>query len=182
MRWYLDKHHIKKLNTFYVRMRFWRMMFARKMHKRLDLTLASEMKNVCLLSTKANDHISDIMQFIGTDLREQYELEETSHDKPTMNVDDLLLLLYHHWALCTDHYAIERERIQHALLILFIVYTSARPGTIVEGGGYRNTNDCLKYKDIELFKVRDPEDTSKHILIMKIRLRLMKGKRNKGAP
>lgn len=28
MRWYLDKHDVKKLNTFYVRMRFWRMMYA----------------------------------------------------------------------------------------------------------------------------------------------------------
>ena len=163
-------------------MRFWRMMYARKIHKRLELPLASEMKNVGLLSTKANDHISNITQFIGTDLREQYELEETSDDKPTMNIDDLFLLLYHHWALCTDHYAIERERIQHALLILFIVYTSTRPGTIVEGGGYQNSNDCLKYKDIELFKVRDTEDASKHILIMNMRLRLMKGKRNKEAP
>lgn len=83
--------------------------------------------------------------------------------------------------LCTDRYAIERERIQHALLILLMVYTTARPSTILPGNK-SNSNDCIKDKDIELFKVRDPEDKSNHILVMKIRLRLMKGRRNKGAP
>lgn len=62
-----------------------------------------------------------------------------------------------------------------------MVYTTARPSTILPGNK-SNSNDCIKYKDIELFKVRDPEDKSNHILVMKIRLRLMKGRRNKGAP
>lgn len=181
MRWYLDKHDVKKLNTFYVRMPFWRMMYSRKMQKRLDLAMASEMKNVCLLLFRARVYVSDGKQFIGVDLRVEYDLDETSDDKPTMNVDDLFLLLYHHWMLCTDRYAIERERIQHALLILLMVYTTARPSTILPGNK-SNSNDCIKYKDIELFKVRDPEDKSNHILVMKIRLRLMKGRRNKGAP
>jgi len=108
-----------------------------------------------------------------------------------MNVDDLLLI-YHH-----------RERVQHALLILLNLH-SARPGIVVQFCGYRgsnayskdylnsetivtlhaswNSNNCLEYKDIEIFKVRDPENPSVHILIMKVRRRLMKGKRSKGAP
>lgn len=151
------------------------------MQKRLDLAMASEMKNVCLLLFRARVYVSDGKQFIGVDLRVEYDLDETLDDKPTMNVDALFLLLYHHWMLCTDRYAIERERIQHALLILLMVYTKARPSTILPGNK-SNSNDCIKYKDIELFKVRDPEDKSNHILVMKIRLRLMKGRRNKGAP
>ena len=99
-----------------------------------------------------------------------------------MSVDDLLQLLHHHWALCTDYYSIERQRVQHALIILLMVYTSARPGTLVEGSGYYDTDDCLKYKDIEIFKVRDPEMPSRNILIMMVTLRLMKGRRNKGLP
>ncbi len=59
MRWYLDKHDVKKLNTVYVRMRFWRMMYERKMQKRLDLAMASEMKNVCLLLLRARAYVSD---------------------------------------------------------------------------------------------------------------------------
>ena len=72
-----------------------------------------------------------------------------------MNVDDFLLLLHHHWTLSTDYYTTERERVQLALIILFMACTTARPSTLVEGGGYRGTNDCLKYKDIEMFKIKD---------------------------
>jgi hypothetical protein len=70
-----------------------------------------------------------------------------------MSIDDLLQLL-HHWVLSTDYYSVERQRVQHALLILLMAYTSARKGALVEGSGYYNTNDCPKYKDIECFKVR----------------------------
>jgi hypothetical protein len=68
-----------------------------------------------------------------------------------MSVDDLLQLLHHHWVMCTDYDAIERQCVQHALIILLMVYTSARAGTIVEGGGYYDANDCLK-EDIEISK------------------------------
>ena len=47
MHWYLDKHNIKKLDTFYVRMRYWRMMYARKVYEKMDLIMAAEMKSVC---------------------------------------------------------------------------------------------------------------------------------------
>ncbi|KAI9763720.1 MAG: hypothetical protein M1839_006318 [Geoglossum umbratile] len=165
MHWYLDKHNIKKLDTFYVRMRYWRMMYARKMYEKMDLIMAAEMKS-----------------FISTILRVEYDLSETAQVKPTMSVDDLLQLLHHFWALCTDYYPVERQRVQHALLILLMAYTSARPGALVEGSGYYNTNDCLKYKDIEIFEVRDSECPSRNILIMTVTLRIMKGKRNKGSP
>lgn len=46
--------------------------------------------------------------------------------------------------------------------------------------GYRYTNDGPKYKDIEIFKVRDPEYPLQQVFIMRVRLRLMKGARNTG--
>ena len=93
-----------------------------------------------------------------------------------MNVDDFLLLLHHHWALSTDYYTIERERVQLALIILFMACTTARPSTLVGGGGYYNTNDCLKYK------IKDPGNTHRDVFLMRVKFRLMKGKRNKGLP
>jgi hypothetical protein len=36
--------------------------------------------------------------------------------------------------------------------------TSARPGTLVESSGYIRSNDALKWKDIELYMVKHPED------------------------
>ena len=62
--------------------------------------------------------------------------------------------------------------------------TAARPGTIIEGGGYRqeNESDSLKYKDIRLHLVKDPRNPTRRRLLMLIRLRLMKGYRNRGSP
>jgi len=99
-----------------------------------------------------------------------------------MNVDDFLLLLHHHWALSTDYYTIEWERVQLTLIILFIACTTVRPSTLVEGGGYYGTNDCLKYKDIEIFKIKDLGNPGCHVFLMRVKFHLMKGKRNKGLP
>ena len=99
-----------------------------------------------------------------------------------MNVDDFLLLLHHHWALSTDYYTIERERVQLALIILFMACTTTHPSTLVEGSGYYGTNDCLKYKDIEIFKIKDLGNPGYHVFLMRVKFHLMKGKRNKGLP
>lgn len=72
----------------------------------------------------------------------------------------MYLLLYHYYAISDEYYLYERERIQHGLIILLIIGTSIRPATLVEGGGYYNSNECLKYKDIKIFKVRDLESPS----------------------
>jgi hypothetical protein len=55
-------------------------------------------------------------------------------------------VLHHHWTVYTEYY---RQRLQHALLILLCAGTSARPGILIEGGGYYDENDALKYKDIK---------------------------------
>ena len=103
-------------------------------------------------------------------------------EKPVVDVDDLYIILRHHYAISDDYYAHERERIQHSLLILFMTCTTARPATLIEGCGYHNSNECLKYKDIEIFKVRDPTYPEQQVFLMKVTLRLMKGKRNAGLP
>jgi len=81
--------------------------------------------------------------------KEEYELSEISQFRATMNNDDVLAVLHHHWAVCNDYYPVERQRLQHALLILLCAGTSARTGTIIEGGGYYDKNDALKYKVAE---------------------------------
>ena len=59
--------------------------------------------------------------------------------------------------------------------------TTARPGTLVVSSGYmRKGNDALKWKDIELFMVKHPEDPTCQTLLMRVRHRLNKGKRNQG--
>jgi hypothetical protein len=46
MHWYLDKHNVVKADSFWVKMRFWRMAVARKLLKELDWVLRQDMKAV----------------------------------------------------------------------------------------------------------------------------------------
>lgn len=46
MHWYLDTHEVRALDTLYVQMRFWRMMYAHRLRVRIDLGVTSQMKNV----------------------------------------------------------------------------------------------------------------------------------------
>ncbi|OXV07667.1 hypothetical protein Egran_04567 [Elaphomyces granulatus] len=46
--------------------------------------------------------------------------------------------------------------------------TSARPGTLVESSGYMRSNDALKWKDIELYMVKHPEDPACEVLLMRV--------------
>jgi len=47
--------------------------------------------------------------------------------------------------------------------------TTARPGTLVVSSGYmRKGKDALKWKDIELFMVKHPEELSCQTLLMRV--------------
>ncbi len=48
-----------------------------------------------------------------------------------MNVDDVFLVLHHHWALDTATFPDGRQRLQIALLILISAYTATQPETLV---------------------------------------------------
>lgn len=49
-------------------------------------------------------------------LKEEFGLDPTVKPKPVMGVDDLLLVLIHHWAKDQSGYPIERQRV-HPLSI-----------------------------------------------------------------
>ncbi len=48
-----------------------------------------------------------------------------------MNVDDIYLVLYHHWVLDATIYPDGRQRLQVSFLILISAYTATRPGALV---------------------------------------------------
>lgn len=97
-----------------------------------------------------------------------------------MSVDDLFNLFHHFWVFSASYYYTERDRIQHALVMLLMVYTSARPSTLLETDAYKGSDASLRYKDISLFVVHDPLDRDKKTILMKIKMRLYKGRRNAG--
>jgi len=71
-----------------------------------------------------------------------------------MNVDDVYLVLHHHWVLDTSVFPDERQRLQLALLILLHAYTATRPAALV----YRPT-DRKKLREHYIgWENDDPDD------------------------
>jgi Protein of unknown function (DUF3435) len=60
-----------------------------------------------------------------------YNLDTSTREKPVMNVDDIYLILYHHWVMDTTIFPDGRQRVQLALLVLKMAYTATRPAALV---------------------------------------------------
>ncbi|OXV05845.1 hypothetical protein Egran_06385, partial [Elaphomyces granulatus] len=97
--------------------------------------------------------------------------------QPVVNVDDLLYLTYHTVAISNIWFPTARSRQQHSTLRKMMAATAARPGTLVESTGYIQSNDCLKYKDLELYMIKNLEVPTCKALVLRVKHRLNKGKR-----
>jgi len=75
-----------------------------------------------------------------------------TREKPVMNVDDIFLILHHHWVLDTSIVPNERQRLQLALLLLLSAYTATRPGALV----YKVTS--RPWSEKLLLKLGDEDD------------------------
>src|SRR2546423_15685414 len=73
----------------------------------------------------------DLSQYIDGYLTRKYSLDTTTREKPVMNVDDVFLILHHHWVLDTSIFPDERQRLQLAFLLLLSAYTATRPAALV---------------------------------------------------
>jgi Protein of unknown function (DUF3435) len=72
--------------------------------------------------------------------------------------------------------------VQFPLLLLMTAYTSSRPGALIKSSCVRGSNDALCYGDVVLRVLPNPEEPERHILVIEVTLRFMKGKRNKSQP
>ena len=70
-------------------------------------------------------------KFINTELKIEYDLEDTAKPKPVAGVDDLLLLLTQYWARDESVYRTEDDRHDVATIMLFQAYTGGRPAEFV---------------------------------------------------
>ena len=86
-----------------------------------------------------------------------FALKQTGRFRGTVNADDVVAILHHHWVLCNDHYPEERQRLQHAIMDIFCSSTTARAGTVVESSCYFGRNEAVEYRDVELYALRDSE-------------------------
>ncbi len=95
--------------------------------------------------------------------------------KPMLNVNDLLTILQYHWALDTNTFPHERQRVQLALILLMAAFTATRPGAIVEGAHTKNSNKVLCYKDIQLTLLQNPEVGNRDVFVIEVTLYHTKG-------
>jgi hypothetical protein len=126
-----------------------------------------------------------------------------------MNVDDIYLVIHHHWVQDTSVFPDERQRLQLALLILLHAYTATRPAALVyksidrrklkeryigwedESGSDADINDemdleweeikTLCYEDVTLLMLPNPEG-KRDILVMEVKLKYTKGAKKKPRP
>ena len=104
----------------------------------------SDMINaVCKHHLRANLCMLIRSQYIKNDLTTKFSLVLGIKDKATCSVTDLFNLLHYHWCQDADT---GRYRVQAALLIQLIAYTSSRPGAIIESNCYKGLSQVLKYK------------------------------------
>ena len=115
-------------------------------------------------------------------LQDEYGLDLSIRDKPTLGVEDLLVILRYHWCFDTASVPHERYTVQLPLLILMTAFTASRPGALVESGCAHGSNEALRYRDVVLRVLPNPGNSNDRILAMEVSLHFMKGRRNKSKP
>ena len=100
----------------------------------------------------------------------------------TVEHNTLLGMLHYHWKFDNEIFPFERERVQLATVLLFLAYTGAKPGAIVESsaGGIRGSNEALLYRDVKL-RLLQPSGNAP-LLVLEVTIRLDKGKRKRPSP
>ncbi|OAX77523.1 hypothetical protein ACJ72_08176, partial [Emergomyces africanus] len=164
LRWYLETHNVRSLTDFLIFIRFWRLYYCSELNKgSFPYDLKHQTKNL-----------------VCGQLKKEFDLSETVKFQPYVNSDDLLYHLYHSLAISNIFYVTNRQRNQHATLRKMMTATSARPGTLVCNTDYcRQKKNALCWGDIELFMIVNSDHPSCKILLMHVKHRLNKSKRNK---
>lgn len=85
----------------------------------------------------------EVVKFINSSLTHDYKLDIMPKSKPVARVDELLLLLTHHWARDESVYSIEDDRLDVATITLFLAYTGARPAEFVHASKGHASKDPL---------------------------------------
>ncbi|KAJ3498203.1 hypothetical protein NLG97_g1302 [Lecanicillium saksenae] len=144
-----------------------------------------------------NEEIND---YINGYLTIRYQLDTSVKEKPVMDVDDVYLVLHHHWVHDTSVFPDERQRIQLALMILIQAYTATRPRVLAykklskeaiydhyfgsdEEGQPKYAEEwdpkeddfkTICYRDVKLVLLKNP-DGGRDLPVMEVTLRFTKG-------
>ncbi|KAJ5089482.1 hypothetical protein N7532_008166 [Penicillium argentinense] len=141
--------------------RYWRMWIREETDRPLPLDLSRKVTH--LTSTLSNE----------------WNFDKGAKEQPTINIDDLLFTTWHLLAVCDLTFPTFRMLLQLNTLRKMMCSTTARPGTLIESNAHENAGDVLKWKDVALFMVKHPQDPNRRELLMRVKQRLIKRRRNK---
>lgn len=117
---------------------------------------------------------TDVLGYINTTLREK-GLTIVRREKLIADQLDVAWLLTYLWCYDEFEYSNPRQRVQLSFILLIIIYTGTRPGTVVESSAYRGSNEAICYKDFEVIGLPDSNGGTEWVL--KLRFRYEKQKR-----
>ncbi|KAJ9155542.1 DUF3435 domain protein [Pleurostoma richardsiae] len=189
LEWMLDTYkRIRKRSTVHEYKRVFLMVYRKSVSRDFDKEASSEI----------NDHINGYLTVT-------YALDTKMKEKPVMNVDDIYLILHHHWVLDASVFPDEQQRIGMALLLLLQAYTATRPRVLV----YKPLNKnrirehylgwedddweeeelepeeinfkTLCYRDFNLFLLPNPEG-GRDVQLMEVTLRYTKNYERRANP
>ncbi|KAG6369214.1 hypothetical protein JVT61DRAFT_15613 [Boletus reticuloceps] len=80
-----------------------------------------------------------------------------------------------------QHFRSNRMCLQMSALTMLFSISAERIGALVESNCYRGSNECLKWKDVEVVVFSDRDAPSKPIVGMQVTARLLKGGRDVGS-
>ena len=119
------------------------------------------------------------MQFIHFKISELEDTNAGTRDKPIANHTTLKSLIHYLFVCDETQFQHERLRVQLALSMLIMAYTGSRPGAILESMYHKQSNDRLRYKDVEVNLVR-VKDIVRLTLALKFRNRKNRRHGNQG--
>ncbi|KAI9685459.1 MAG: hypothetical protein M1822_004590 [Bathelium mastoideum] len=114
LRWNLDNYSARKRSSIRQLFKHWRQLYRRTTGK--DWALEDQ---------------QDVNTYISGTLTNEYKLDTRISKKDVMNIDDVFLVLHHHWAWDTSNYPDPRQMLQLAFIMLICAYTASRPGALV---------------------------------------------------
>ncbi|KAH8758036.1 hypothetical protein F5883DRAFT_364281, partial [Diaporthe sp. PMI_573] len=112
--WRVENSRIKKESSVLTYWKLLSMVYSQKM--------ASWMKEEVLY---------DVRNWIHTYVTPTYGLDTTKKEKAGLFVEDLAMLLYHHWVRDEEIFAHERLRVQLAANLILAGATATRPGALI---------------------------------------------------
>ena len=90
------------------------------------------------------------LQFIHFKILKLEDINAATRDKPIADHTTLKSLIHYLFVCDEARFHHERLRVQLALSMLIMAYTGSRPGAILESMYHRQSNDGLRYEDIEV--------------------------------